>query len=72
MWWGIATLTTVGYGDIVPITVLGKVLAGLISLIGVGMYALPAGILSAGISEHLRDRSADNAKRCPHCGKDLL
>lgn len=71
MWWGIATLTTVGYGDMVPITALGKILAGFIAIIGVGMYALPAGILSAGISEHLRDHRTNKAKRCPHCGKDL-
>ncbi len=71
MWWGIATLTTVGYGDMVPITALGKFLAGIIAIIGVGMYALPAGILSAGISEHLRDHKTNNDKRCPHCGKDL-
>jgi voltage-gated potassium channel len=71
MWWGIATLTTVGYGDMVPITPLGKLLAGIIAIIGVGMYALPAGILSAGISEHLRDHSTRKEKRCPHCGKEL-
>jgi voltage-gated potassium channel len=71
MWWGIATLTTVGYGDMVPITALGKFLAGIIAIIGVGMYALPAGILSAGISEHLRDHKTNRAKRCPHCGKEL-
>lgn len=71
MWWGIATLTTVGYGDMVPITNWGKLLAGIISIIGVGMYALPAGILSAGISDHLRDHKTKKDKRCPHCGKDL-
>lgn len=71
MWWGIATLTTVGYGDMVPISAAGKILAGFISIIGVGMYALPAGILSAGISEHLRDHKKGTIKHCPHCGKDL-
>ncbi len=71
MWWGIATLTTVGYGDMVPITPLGKILAGIIAIIGVGMYALPAGILSAGISDHLNSHRAAKDKRCPHCGKDL-
>lgn len=71
MWWGIATLTTVGYGDMVPITAMGKLLAGVIAIIGVGMYALPAGILSAGISEHLRDHKNARDKRCPHCGKEL-
>jgi voltage-gated potassium channel len=71
MWWGIATLTTVGYGDMVPITMWGKLLAGIIAVIGVGMYALPAGILSAGISEHLHNHKNRKTKRCPHCGKEL-
>ncbi|MCE2733088.1 MAG: ion transporter [Cyclobacteriaceae bacterium] len=69
MWWGIVTLTTVGYGDMVPITIGGKVMAGIISVIGVGMYALPAGILSAGIAEHLREKK--NKRVCPHCGKEI-
>jgi voltage-gated potassium channel len=51
MWWGMSTLTTVGYGDIVPITVWGKALAMLISLIGIAMFALPVGILGAGFVE---------------------
>ncbi len=71
MWWGIATLTTVGYGDMVPITAMGKFLAGIIAIIGVGMYALPAGILSAGISDHLHAHKSSKEKRCPHCGKEI-
>jgi len=55
LWWGIATLTTVGYGDVVPVTALGKVLGGLIMLAGIGMFAMPAGILAAAF--------ADEAKR---------
>ena len=51
MWWGMSTLTTVGYGDIVPITVWGKALAMAISLIGIAMFALPVGILGAGFVE---------------------
>ena len=51
MWWGMSTLTTVGYGDIVPITVWGKALAMVISLIGIAMFALPVGILGAGFVE---------------------
>jgi voltage-gated potassium channel len=48
MWWGIATLTTIGYGDVVPITPLGRVFGGLASMIGVAMFALPAAILASG------------------------
>ncbi len=56
MWWAIVTATTVGYGDVVPITAEGKVLAALLSMIGVGMVALPAGILSSGFSDALARR----------------
>jgi voltage-gated potassium channel len=51
MWWGMSTLTTVGYGDIVPITAWGRTLAMAISLIGIAMFALPVGILGAGFIE---------------------
>ena len=54
MWWAMATLTTVGYGDTIPITPLGKFFGGCITLIGVGMVALPAGILASSFSEQLR------------------
>lgn len=54
-WWAIATLTTVGYGDVFPITPLGKFLSGLIALLGIGLVALPAGILSSAFIEKLED-----------------
>ncbi|HEX6362627.1 MAG TPA: ion transporter, partial [Albitalea sp.] len=50
-WWGLATLTTVGYGDVVPVTPLGKVLGGVVMLLGVGMFALPIAIISTGFSQ---------------------
>ncbi len=76
MWWGVATLTTVGYGDVTPITPLGKVLGGMVALIGVGMFALPAGILAGGFGEALQRARKERAqhheaKRCPHCGERL-
>ncbi|WP_276369281.1 ion transporter [Chryseolinea sp. H1M3-3] len=73
MWWGIATLTTVGYGDIVPITTLGKFLGGLFAIAGVGLLALPAGILSSGFFEmlHTKDAGSKHTKVCPHCGKEI-
>ncbi len=50
-WWALATLTTVGYGDLVPITPLGKVLGGVVMLLGVGMFALPIAIIATGFSQ---------------------
>ncbi|MGL5254810.1 MAG: potassium channel family protein [Brevinema sp.] len=53
MWWAVATLTTVGYGDMYPITPLGRVLASFIAILGIGLVAVPSGIISAGfISEY--------------------
>jgi voltage-gated potassium channel len=54
MWWAMATLTTVGYGDVYPITVMGKICAGIISLISIGVVALPAGIIAANFSDKLK------------------
>jgi voltage-gated potassium channel len=50
-WWSLATLTTIGYGDVVPITPWGKMFGGIVMLIGLGMFALPIAILSAGFSQ---------------------
>ncbi len=56
MYWAIVTMTTVGYGDVVPITPVGKLLSGVIGIIGVGMVALPAGLLASGFSQLLHER----------------
>lgn len=56
MWWGVATLTTVGYGDVYPETVLGKIAAGLFAVIGVGTVALPSGIIAGAFIEKFRAR----------------
>lgn len=55
-WWAIATLTTVGYGDVYPITAWGKFLSGLIAVLGIGIVALPAGILSSAFIEKLEEK----------------
>lgn len=68
MWWCIVTLTTVGYGDIYPITVLGRILGGIIALLGIGMFALPTGILASAFAEELQKKH-ERPKICPHCGK---
>jgi len=51
MWWGMATLTTVGYGDVVPVSPMGRVLGMLIMMLGIGTFALPAGILASAFAE---------------------
>jgi len=56
MWWAIITVTTVGYGDVVPITPMGKMLGAILGFIGVGFVALPAGILASGFSNALHRR----------------
>lgn len=59
MWWAIVTLTTVGYGDVVPITTMGKVFGGLIGLLGIGMIAIPAAIMASGFAENIRSRKEE-------------
>ncbi len=56
MWWAVVTLTTVGYGDVIPITVEGKILGAVITILGVGLAALPAGILASGLASELAQR----------------
>lgn len=70
MWWGIATLTTVGYGDVYPITPLGHLLGGIIALFGIGLFALPTGILASGFSQELEQKRR-NKSVCPTCGQKL-
>lgn len=70
MWWGIATLTTVGYGDVYPVATIGKLIGSVIAVLGIGMFALPTGILGAAFLEEVERRKA-KPKQCPHCGKDL-
>ena len=70
IWWGIVTLTTVGYGDVVPITPLGRALGAIIALLGIAIFALPAGIIASGFTEEL-DRRRRGDQYCPHCGKQV-
>lgn len=81
VWWAVATLTTVGYGDIYPVTGLGRFLGGIIALTGIGLVAVPTGIISAGFVELLEkkrggkpdetDEPKEKPNYCPHCGKKL-
>ncbi|WP_275316908.1 ion transporter [Tenacibaculum bernardetii] len=71
MWWSVATLTTVGYGDVYPITGVGKFLSAIIALIGIGFVALPTGILSSAFIERVQKNKEKIKKEiceCPKCG----
>jgi voltage-gated potassium channel len=64
-------MTTVGYGDLQPITLLGKFLGGLIAILGVSFFALPTGILASGFAEQIREKGGKRRIKCPHCGNDF-
>ena len=73
MWWAIETVTTVGYGDMVPVTFPGRVLGGIVSVIGIGTLALFSGLITVGYLNQLKLRRApkhvgDDELVCPHCG----
>nr|WP_290832985.1 potassium channel family protein [Halomonas sp.] len=57
LWWSIATLTTVGYGDVTPITAIGKFFAGLTAVAGIGIIAMPTGILAAAFSDAFQKKN---------------
>ena len=70
MWWGVETLSTVGYGDVIPQTALGKGLGMVIAILGIGLFALPAGILGSGFFEEVQSNRRES-KVCPHCGEEI-
>lgn len=80
-WWAIATLTTIGYGDVYPITGLGKLLAAITAVFGIGLVAIPTGIISSGLMEELKERKSSSTIKnddfilqnnyCPYCDKKL-
>jgi voltage-gated potassium channel len=70
MWWAIETMTTVGYGDMVPMTPLGKFLGSTIALIGIGFFALPTGVLAAAFAEEIAKPKAGKGA-CPQCGQPM-
>lgn len=62
-WWAVATLTTVGYGDVYPVTALGKILSGVIAILGIGLVALPTGILSSAFVDKMTIMRAEKARK---------
>ncbi|MCX6698206.1 MAG: ion transporter [Methanoregula sp.] len=74
MWWAVVTLATVGYGDVYPITALGKFIAAFVALAAIGLFALPAGILATGFIESINRRklcNGNNTAVCPQCGTEF-
>lgn len=69
LWWGIMTMTTVGYGDVYPITTMGKIIASIFAALGIGFFALPSAILASALIE--QSRLKEKSKICPHCGHEL-
>ena len=87
MWWAVITLTTIGYGDAYPVTAVGKVIGGVIAVMGIGIVALPTAIIATGFAEEVQKRrkarhdakhglkptegSHPGGAACPHCGKPI-
>lgn len=73
MWWGIVTLTTVGYGDVFPITPQGQLLSAVIALLGIGVVALPTGILGAAFVEEMQAarQQRTTVVLCGRCGGEV-
>lgn len=67
MWWGIVTLTTVGYGDVTPITPAGQLIGSAVAILGIGLFALPASIMASGFIQG----SSYETGFCPDCGHEL-
>jgi voltage-gated potassium channel len=70
MWWSIVTITTVGYGDMTPVTGLGQVIAGFTAFLGICALALPVGIISSGYIDEVNRKPA-TAAECPHCKRQI-
>ena len=69
LWWGAVTLTTVGYGDMYPITPEGQFAGAIIAIFGIGLFALPESILAAGLIDELQEQN--EPVLCPHCGEPI-
>jgi len=68
MWWALVTLATVGYGDVYPVTDMGKILSGVVVIVGIMIFALPTAIFAAGFVEEIEQ---EQEVYCPHCGRKV-
>lgn len=65
-------MTTVGYGDVTPVTTAGRIIGSLVAFLGIGLFALPASILASGfIEEATQEEKPRPYVYCPHCGEEL-
>ncbi len=71
MWWAAVTLTSVGYGDVYPVTTVGRLFGGIVAILGLGLVALPTGIIASGFAEEVERKRMKPRNVCPHCGKDI-
>ena len=71
IYWAIVTITTVGYGDVAPVTTLGRFVASLVMLLGYSIIAVPTGIVTASLQEAQLEQRQSTADSCPHCVKPL-
>lgn len=69
IYWAIVTITTVGYGDISPVTPLGKLIASVIMFLGYGIIAVPTGIVTTEMAIAVKNKEQKH-ETCPHCGKE--
>jgi voltage-gated potassium channel len=67
-YWAVVTMTTVGFGDVVPETVAGRVIASILMIMGYGLIAVPTGIVTVKLHETVRN--ATNTQACPSCGAE--
>ena len=79
LWWGMMTITTIGYGDMYPTTPLGQIIASGVGFFGICVFALPVGILGAGFTDYMEEkrraelsRAAGEGERCPHCSQMMV
>lgn len=68
-WWAVMTLTTIGYGDMAPVTPLGRFVTSVLSVLSIGLFALPAGIVGSGLVEELARQRAAEGEACSRCGR---